>query len=121
MIADVLRWAVFAEASLCLWATATVLRRYRARYHDARSMGTAGRRSSRHRWDSDWIGLLPLHVYLVTAFTLLVVMQTCAVVAGRIGDSLVWWGTPLSLVSLGFLLAALVVIAQYENRVSGRS
>lgn len=122
---DLLRFAALVEGSLCLWFTGVVLLRYRRRYLQAAKTGTAGRRKGRRgedsRSDTDWIGLLPLHVWMVTASTLLLVAAECGTVASSLGDKLVWYGSPLALIAFTLLLGSLVTIARYENRVSGRS
>lgn len=120
MIWNVLRLIALIEASLILWFVGVVLLRYRWRYLQAAKAGTAGRRKNRLRPDTDWIGLLPLHVWLVTASTLLLVAAECGTVASKIGQTPVWYGTPLALVAFSLLLASLVTVAQYENRVTGR-
>jgi hypothetical protein len=122
VIANVLRLLVLLEASLVLWLTAIVLRRYGKRYLTAARSGIAGRRKAGRgrRGDTDWIGLLPKHVSFVTAFSLMAVVQAIAVCSSRLGDSLLWYGTPWSLIELALLLAGLLTIAGYENRLSGR-
>lgn len=128
-MSDLLRLIVLLEASAALWITSVVLLRYRRRYLQATRSGTAGRRKTvpgrrgpemPRRADTDWIGLLPLHVWLVTAFSMMAIVQAAAITASRLGDSLVWYGTPWSILELSLLIGALFVIAGYENRVTGR-
>lgn len=117
-----LRLIVLLEASGCLWFTAVVLVRYRRRYLQAAQMGTAGRRRKRGRTaDTPWIGLLPLHVWMVTAAVFVFQVQSVALVTSNLGRDLIWYGTPLSLIAFPLLLASLFAVAQYENRVSGRN
>lgn len=119
---DVLRLIVLLEASACLWFTVVVLLRYRRRYLQAAHSGTGGRRQrdGQRGKDTPWIGLLPLHVYLVTASTFVFEIQSVALVSSHLGDRVIWYGTPLSLIAFPLLLAALFIVAQYENRVTGR-
>lgn len=129
LIWNLLRFVVLVEASLCLGFTVVVLRRYRGRYLEAAKHGTAGRRKVvpgrrgkeiPRRADTDWIGLLPLHVWLVTGFSLMAIGMALGVTASHIGAAPLWYGTPWALIELSLLLAGLLVIASYENRVSGR-
>lgn len=129
VIWNLLRFVALVEASVCMWFTGIVLLRYRKRYLQAAKTGTAGRRQKvpgrrgpedpRHA-DTDWIGLLPLHVWMVTASTLLLVAGEVGTISSRLGSKAVWNGTPLALIAFTLLLASLVTIARYENRVTGR-
>ena len=126
---DALRILVLIEASVALWLAMVVWWRYWRRYRDAVKSGTGGRR--KHvpgrrgaelpwRADTDWIGLIPAHVVLVSAFAVFSITQSVALVAVHVGRGIVWYGIPLSLAKLTALIAGLLTVAAYENRVSGR-
>jgi hypothetical protein len=113
-IADGLRILALLQVPVIEASLIVVFRFYFLRYRSARAAGMVGRRS---KDASHWIGLLPLHVILVSAGTALLVLAEASEMIQRFGEPLVWTGAPLALVAYSLLTAALFVLARYEHRL----
>lgn len=130
MIWDWLRLLAFIEAAVIWGFTLAIFRLYHARYRQALSSGTGGRRGGTDRrsetsgrrarprgFDTPWIGLLPLHVWLVSIGTLVLVGSECALVTRNIGRTPEWYGLPAALAGFTILSVSLAALARHEHRL----
>lgn len=60
-------------------------------------------------------GAPPYHVALIALSHALLILTQMAIIIGRVGDRMIWYGSPVAIVAFTLSIIALVNILQLEN------